>query len=175
MDLIFQRYQGYHWDENLTNLSAGTGASIKPVFYSGLLTVEANATTLKGQLTVQDSYSPIIQKLSRERWLNKYLDSFMEQNASWWDEVGGDFNDIDEDGLINSQENYYGTNPLRSDTDLDGLADKQEVNATSLVPSHIVYHPTHCYMIQTMMVGVTGVKDTMMKMILMKTMKTPRR
>ena len=32
------------WDNNLTNLSAGVGAIIKPIYFSGLLTVEANAT-----------------------------------------------------------------------------------------------------------------------------------
>jgi hypothetical protein len=129
------------WDENLSNLSDGFGANLKPIFFSGLLTIEASAThedlDLRSEIRIRPSSRNALT--SRERWLNKYLDSFMEQNASWWDEEGGDFYDIDGDGLINSQENYYGTNPLREDTDLDGLSDNEEVNPTAFDSLHIVY------------------------------------
>ena len=60
----------------------------------------------------------------------------MEQNASWWDEEGGDFYDIDGDGLSNSQ-GITMELTLRSDTDLDGLSDNEEINATA-------FHSSHC-------------------------------
>lgn len=36
-------------------------------------------------------------------------------------------NDIDQDGLANSEEAFYGTDPERADTDGDGFSDYEEV------------------------------------------------
>ncbi len=126
------------WDENLSNLSDGFGANLKPIFFSGLLTVEANATYDNTNLTSEILIRPssINSLTSREKWLNKYLDSFMEQNASWWSEEIDDF-----PANTNEEEWQVGTNPLLQDTDLDGLGDGEEftVNALGYKSNPLVY------------------------------------
>ena len=125
------------WDVNLTNLSTGTGATIQPTFFSGLLTVEANATLggvdLRSEILIRPSSRNVLS--SKEKWLNKYLDSFMLKDTTGW----GDTEDNDTDGLSNSQEFLYGTNPLDVDTDLDGLTDRAEVNGTAPSDAATIY------------------------------------
>ena len=126
------------WDVNLTNLSTGTGATIQPTFFSGLLTVEANATLggvdLRSEILIRPSSRNVLS--SQEEWLNKYLDSFMAKDGTGW----GDTEDNDTDGLSNSQEFLYGTNPLDVDTDLDGLTDRAEVNGTAPSDAATIYN-----------------------------------
>ncbi len=43
--------------------------------------------------------------------------------------------DFDNDGMINSLEEQYGTDPFRADTDFDGISDFAEVNITKTSPS----------------------------------------
>lgn len=45
--------------------------------------------------------------------------------------VSDDKRDADKDGIINLDEQKYGTNPLNRDTDGDGIDDKSEINGTN--------------------------------------------
>ena len=56
----------------------------------------------------------------KKEWLNKYLDSFMAKDATWW---ASDSDNADS----NEDEFQYGTNPLSKDTDLDSRADGAEL------------------------------------------------
>ena len=123
-------------DEVKVYSAMGSGAVLRPVFYDGYLTIEANSTVADG--TPVSSEAKIRASLrdmltNQERWLDQYLDSFMEQNVSWWQE---DLNnsilheDLDDDNLTNFREWLYGSNPLQPDTDDDNLTDNQEVELT---------------------------------------------
>ncbi|MEK9773869.1 MAG: hypothetical protein VW576_09930, partial [Opitutae bacterium] len=135
------------WDNNYSDLSSGAGAVIKPLYFSGLLTVEANAT-FSDQSGVEHNLSKIIYirpstrnlLSSREKWLNKYLDSFMEKDDDWWVDGGNITEDNDQDGLTNVEEFSYGTNPLEGDTDGDGLNDRQEVAGIPVVEAAVIYN-----------------------------------
>ena len=115
------------WDKNLNEKSSGTGLSLK-VFHSGLLKITATTP-----LEFDDNGDPFTQEImvrpssrnslsSKEKWLDKYLDSFMQKNASWWDEGDTD------DGLTNLEEWSAGTNPDQNDTDLDNITDGLELS-----------------------------------------------
>ena len=123
------------WDQDYNNTSSGTGAVIKPIYFSGLLTVEAN-TSFTDQQTGQEHnltekllIRPSTRELltDKEKWLNKYLDSFMEKDTDWWGDLGNLTDDIDQDGLTNAEEYSFGANPIEEDTDIDGLSDREEV------------------------------------------------
>ena len=68
------------------NSTNGVGAKIQPVFYDGYLTLEANSTVsgqpISSKVKVRASLRDILS--SKEMWLDKYLDSILEQNATWW-------------------------------------------------------------------------------------------
>jgi uncharacterized repeat protein (TIGR02543 family) len=127
------------WDANYSSLSAGIGAVIKPVFPSGVLVLDVNTTlasgtTLNKQLRVRPSNSNFLN--SREKWLNKYLDSFMEQDALWW------LQDTDNNfGYTRQDEMNAGTDPLALDTDLDGRNDVEEgtVNPFGFTSNPLIY------------------------------------
>ena len=109
------------WDANYSNHSSGFGAVIKPVFPSGILVLEVNAslndgTELRKELRIRPATGKYLS--SKEKWLNKYLDSFMIMDPTWWE---SDAND--DGGGTNEDEWKSGTNPLSSDTDLDGRPD----------------------------------------------------
>ena len=123
------------WDDTLNNLSSGIGAVIKPVFPSGYLEVEANATymvngvpiPLSKKVRVKPSTRTILN--NQEAWLDKYTDSFyFKDNAQRliWLDLDSDGNNPTEDS--NLQEWERGTNPLIADTDGDGLEDLNEIN-----------------------------------------------
>ena len=79
----FDFLNGDVFEVNSTN---GVGAKIQPVFYDGYLTLEANSTVLgqpiSSKVKVRASLRDILS--SKELWLDKYLDSILEQNATWW-------------------------------------------------------------------------------------------
>ena len=61
------------------------GAKIQPVFYDGYLTLEAPTVSgqpISSKVKVRASLRDILS--SKELWLDKYLDSILEQNATWW-------------------------------------------------------------------------------------------
>ena len=66
------------WNEDLTNLSSGTGAILRPIFPNGYLEVEANATyTIKGvdhNLSEKVRIRPSMRTTltNQQKWLNKY-------------------------------------------------------------------------------------------------------
>ncbi|MDG1356174.1 MAG: hypothetical protein P8P90_08005, partial [Opitutales bacterium] len=126
------------WDANYSSLSFGTGAVIKPVFPSGLLVLDVNTTLNNGtvlskQLRVRPSDKNFLN--SREKWLNQYLDSFMEQDALWWNFEGN----LPE--YTHQDEMNAGTNPLALDTDLDGRNDFNEsiVNPSGYTSNPLIY------------------------------------
>ncbi len=109
-------------DENGTNPSAGEGAILELILYPGELFVEAN-TTIGGiakseTIRIRPSSRNILS--AKELWLDRYLDSFMEQGPTWW------IADSDNDNAINQEEFEWSTNPLHHDTDLDDLNDSNE-------------------------------------------------
>ena len=72
--------------------TSGTGAVLVPVFYDGYLTIEANSSfndgvvdhNLSATVKVRASLREILSE--KERWMDKYLDTILEQNSSWWQE-----------------------------------------------------------------------------------------
>ncbi|MDA8805939.1 InlB B-repeat-containing protein [Opitutales bacterium] len=123
------------WDANYSSLSAGIGAVIKPVFPSGVLVLDVNTTlatgiTLSKQLRVRPSNSNFLN--SREKWLNQYLDSFMEKDALWWNLQGNHLEYTHQDEM------NAGTNPLALDTDLDG---RNDINESTVNPSGFTSNP----------------------------------
>jgi hypothetical protein len=70
------------------NSSTGTSAALKPIFYDGYLTIEANSSVedqpVSAAVNVRASLRDILTH--KEQWLDKYLDSILEQNATWWQE-----------------------------------------------------------------------------------------
>ena len=66
--------------------------------------------------------------------MDKYLDSILEQNSTWWQkdlDASITFEDLDDDNLTNYQEWLLGSNPVELDTDLDGLTDSLEFSFNS--------------------------------------------
>ena len=108
-------------DENGSLESNGSGAVLKPLFFSGILTIEANTTIGSTPVRSSVQIKPSLRNglNSQEKWLNKYLDSFMDYNLS---------SDNDGDQVTNLNEWKFGTNPLDEDTDLDDLVDSWETN-----------------------------------------------
>ena len=122
-------------DEIQINSSNGSGAVIRPVFYDGFLTIEANSTfndsvqdhNVSAKVRVRASMQDLLTH--QEQWLDQYLDSIVEQNSSWWQSnlnTSVDFEDLDDDNLTNYMEWLFGSNPTQQDTDLDTLADFDE-------------------------------------------------
>jgi hypothetical protein len=99
-----------------------SGASLSPILGGGSLYLVASmnhgGTILSSRIKV--SASPRAQLSSKEIWLNRYLDSTLERNSSWWN------SDLDGDGLSNYKEWSLSTNPYQSDSDGDGLSDLAE-------------------------------------------------
>ena len=60
-----------------------------------------------------------------------YIFNMNEQNANGFE---NDYNDDDQDGLMNYQEDFYGTNKSLKDTDKDGLSDYEELSITETDP-----------------------------------------
>ena len=109
-------------DENGSQPSNGSGAILELVFYSGELLIEANTTiggiVVRDTLRIRPSARNILN--AQELWLDRYLDSFMDQNPNWW------VTDPDNDNADNQEEFEWSTNPLHHDTDLDDLNDSDE-------------------------------------------------
>ena len=66
--------------------------------------------------------------------MDKYLDSILEQNSSWWQvdiNASITFEDLDDDNLTNYKEWVFGSNPVEVDTDMDDLNDSTEYSFTS--------------------------------------------
>ena len=103
--------------------SAGVGASLKPVFYDGILLVEANYTLPSGtKVSKRFPSHPKCRKglPQKEEWANLYLDTIFDRDQTWWAA------DTDVDSLNNNDEYYLGTDPDRNDTDIDNLTDSFE-------------------------------------------------
>ncbi|MFL2927326.1 MAG: immunoglobulin-like domain-containing protein [Opitutales bacterium] len=99
-----------------------SGASLLPVLGGGSFYLVASmnhgGAILSSRIKV--SASPRAQLSSKEIWLNRYLDSTLERNNTWWN------SDLDGDGLSNFKEWSLSTNPYQSDSDGDGLSDLSE-------------------------------------------------
>ena len=122
-------------DENLSDSSSGAGAVLRKKYFSGNLTLEANATMDDGQilsqkLLLRSSSNNLLT--DKEKWLDKYLDSLMPQDSDWWTDNAILDDGVSSDGLENEREFYMGTNPLSTDTDLDGRTDSEEFSTNAL-------------------------------------------
>lgn len=112
--------------------SNGVGARFETILPLGYLALEANFTTPSGEVLKEEvliKASPRHVLSSQEKWLDLYLDSFIEKNSSWWAkdlDASNNFEDLDDDNLTNYQEWRFGSGPLSVDTDLDKLFDFNE-------------------------------------------------
>ena len=108
----------------------GSGAVLKLNLGGGTLTLEANIT--KNGVVYSASTlvraSPRNELSPKEKWLDLYIGSFIDQNNTWW------ASDEDNDGLSNVDEYQLGTHPFLSDTDMDGLNDGNETMVTFTNP-----------------------------------------
>ena len=99
-----------------------SGAFLSPVLGGGNLylvaSMDHDGTILSSRIKV--TASPRVQLSSQEIWLDRYLDSTLERNSTWWN------SDLDGDGLSNFKEWSLSTNPYLSDSDGDGLSDMAE-------------------------------------------------
>ena len=70
------------------NSTSGFGAVIQPVFYDGYLTIEANSSinehNVSSKIKIRASMRDVLTQ--QEKWLDKYVDSVLEQNSTWWQE-----------------------------------------------------------------------------------------
>ena len=78
----------HHRDDKIAiETTAGTGAVILPQWYSGRLTLDVNYTLPNNDILFESLVlvpSLRNQLNKREQWMDKYLDTFFEKNASWW-------------------------------------------------------------------------------------------
>ncbi len=79
--------------------------------------------------------------------LNDYTESFLSLTDPLTKDTGktgisDDKRDIDNDGLINLDEQKYGTNPLNNDTDNDDIDDYSEINGTNGYKSNPIKEDT---------------------------------
>ena len=126
--------------------TTGTGAVLRPLVGSGVITVRAELESNAGiyaEVGVSASGLHVVEENSTLLWLDRYFGTFnsgtidmsadldgdnltnMEElvlltNPNWADSDGDGLNDFDEN-------NTYSTNPLLADTDGDGLSDKVEI------------------------------------------------
>ena len=102
--------------------SAGSGAFLLPVLGSGRITIRAQLDSNASIFAEANATAAALHVLDSNAswsWLDRYFDSFKP----------GDFNgtaDDDSDGLTNQEELLLFTNPNWSDTDGDGLDDRNE-------------------------------------------------
>ena len=124
---------GYNQDSQVIIVDEnGTGAVLKPILGGGEFHLEANMTHDGNLLVARVKLvaSERNQLSPTEEWLNLYLDSLEDRNASWWNDLAFD---LDGDGLTNYQELLSNSNPMLADTDGDGVPDATEfANGTSL-------------------------------------------
>jgi hypothetical protein len=109
---------------------AGAGAVLEPILGGGFLTLEANIT-MDGVMYHASTVvwaSPRNELSPKEKWLDFYTGSIIDQNSTWW------VSDEDNDGLSNVDEYQLGTHPFLSDTDMDGLNDGNETMVTFTNP-----------------------------------------
>ena len=98
----------------------GQNAHLKPILGGGSLTLKAHLPSHNLTATVRVLASVRNKLDSQEEWLNLYLDSFATKIGTWWAD------DNDSDGLTNFTEYQSGTNPIKADTDGDGLTDPED-------------------------------------------------
>ena len=124
---------GYNQDSQVIIVDEnGTGAVLKPILGGGEFHLEANMTHDGNLLVARVKLvaSERNQLTPQEKWLNLYMDSLEDRNASWWNDLAFD---LDGDGLTNYQELLSNSNPMLADTDGDGVPDATEfANGTSL-------------------------------------------
>ena len=117
----------------------GSSAILKPILpYTGTVKIEANIT-LPGSTFVTTKSILLKPSLkypldSLETWRNRYTDSFWSDasDPNWKQQYLTE--DPDNDGLVNAQEWSKNTNPLKLDTDDDGLGDDSEIGTHSTNP-----------------------------------------
>ncbi len=113
---------------NEANQSA-EGGLIRPIFAKGELTLHASFNNGELKSSVRIKPSPRSALNEREFWLDRYLDTFFERNASWWEkDLNGTnaFEDLDDDNLTNFEEWKFGSHPNSGDFDGDELFDADE-------------------------------------------------
>jgi hypothetical protein len=130
---VLNRGYGYTYPmEFHVSGSEGSGALFEPVLPRGYLILEANFTMPNGEILsaevrIRASDRQVLD--SKEKWLDLYLDSFVERNSSWWEQdlnASNNFQDSDDDNLSNYNEWRLGSDPFSLDTDRDNLFDYNE-------------------------------------------------
>jgi hypothetical protein len=116
--------------------TSAQGGRLRPIFHSGEMILQANYSfenfDLNGSVKIKPSLRNTLSP--KEYWQDYYLDTFYEQNISWWEQelnASNQFEDLDDDNLTNYQEWALGTHPKFSDFDADGLPDANETNIGS--------------------------------------------
>ena len=121
---ISNRGTGYIAEANfMIEDSGGSDAVLQSVLGGGEIRLQAKLGTLFSSVRVYASQRT--QLTEEEKWLDLYLDTIEERNASWWND------DLDLDGLSNLNEFNIGTHPNMADTDGDGLTDFNETDPTT--------------------------------------------
>jgi hypothetical protein len=99
----------------------GTDASLTAIV-GGHLYLKATLGALVSKVRLEVSHRA--QLTNKEIWANLHFDTVREDFVGWND-------DNDNDGLLNSEEFSYRTNPWKADTDGDGLFDRNETARVS--------------------------------------------
>jgi len=96
------------------------------------LEIDWNLNDSKGTCKITVSYK--LRKISKEFKIINYNINEQELTLDYEIDYNSD-EDLDLDGLTNKEEKEYNTNPLLSDTDLDGLDDNYEISTIKTDPT----------------------------------------
>jgi hypothetical protein len=120
--IISNRGSGYTTQANFTIEDiGGSNAVLQAVLGGGEIVLQATLGTLSSRVRVLASKRTELTE--EEKWLDLFLDTIEDRNASWWNDLQYD---LDLDGLTNLNEFNIGTHPSMADTDGDGLTDFNE-------------------------------------------------